>query len=123
MFIEVESSPNCEQSLFMRFKEVAPPREVLKIRVYDRQSDGEWCWVTGWQDNDQSPTGPAFGQQVEDSGAGLAVIIYGGMFGIRLKPVDLDEDWNVHSTNQWGEPYLCLADLKDIQFADQASLS
>lgn len=120
MFIEVESNPNCEQSVFIRFKEVAAPREVVTIRVYDRRPDGEWCWVTGWHDDDHFPTCPAFGQQVEDSGAGLAIVIYGGIFGVRLKPVDLAEDWNVDSANQWGEPYLSLADLHDIQFADRA---
>ena len=52
MFIEVESNPNCEQSLFMRFKDVGPARKVLKVKIYDRRPEGEWCWATGWTDDE-----------------------------------------------------------------------
>jgi hypothetical protein len=116
MLLEVESNPNCEQSLFARFKEVGPARRVLQVKAYERNLQGEWCWVTGWTDDANQPCCPAFGQMVEDSGAGLTYLVYGGIWGIRLKPVSLREDWNLESTNQWGEPYLCLADAKDIVY-------
>lgn len=119
MFIEVESNPNCEQSLFMRFKDVGPARKVLKVRSYERRPEGEWCWVTGWTEDEDSPLCAAYAQPIEDSGAGLATLVYGGIHGIRLKPVDLDEEWSVESRNQWGEPYLSLADPRDVVYEEQ----
>jgi hypothetical protein len=116
MFIEVESNPNCEQSIFIRFKETAPARRVVQIKSFERRPEGEWCWVTGWTDDPEHPCCPAQAQRVEDSGAGLAYLISGGIGGIRLKPISLSEDWDLNSANQWGEPYLLLADPKDILY-------
>jgi hypothetical protein len=117
VIVEVESNPNCERSLFIRFKEAGPPRRVAKVRVFERRAEGEWCWVTGWSDDPDRPTCPAYAQLVEDSGAGLAYLIYGGLYGIRMKPVAVDEEWTLDSVNQWGEPYLSLADRKDLEYA------
>jgi hypothetical protein len=118
MFIEVDSNPNCEQSLFARFKEQGPARPVSQIRVYERSAGGEWCWVTGWTDDPVQPRCSAYAQPVEDSGAGSAVLVFGGIWGIRLKPVRLDEPWDLTSADQWGEPYLALASISDIRFTD-----
>lgn len=118
MFVEVESNPNCDSSVFARFKEAGPARPVLQVRSFERNVQGEWCWVTGWTDDPDQPRCPAYGQVVEDSGAGLTHLVYGGIWGVRLKPVALAEDWNLDSPNQWGEPYLSLAEAKDLRFAD-----
>ncbi len=120
MFIEVESNPNCEQSMFARFKEVGPAQRVIKVRTFERRPEGEWCWVTGWSDNEERPACSAYAQQVEDSGAGLTNLVFGGVYGIRLKPISLDEDWDLESAHQWGEPYLSLAEGKDIVYEDVA---
>ncbi len=118
MFIEVESNPNCEASIFARFKETAPARPVIQVRSFDRSSAGEWCWITGWSDNPTEPCCPALAQPVEDSGSGITHLIFGGLWGVRLKPIEIEEEWNLESRNQWGEPYLSLADVKDIRFAE-----
>jgi hypothetical protein len=118
MFVEVESNPNCESSLFVRFKEAGPPRRVVQIKSFERRAEGEWCWVTGWSDDPEHPCCPAYVQPVEDSGAGLTNLVFGGVWGIRLKPVLVMEHWDLASPNQWGEPYLSLADAKDIKYAD-----
>lgn len=120
MVIEVECNPNCKQSLYARFTEAGPARKVLKVRIFDRKPQGEWCWVTGWTDDPEHPCCAAYAQPVEDSGAGLAYVVFGGLGGIRLKPVGLDEEWSLASASQWGEPYLALADERDIQYADEA---
>ena len=46
----------------------------------------------------------------------LAVVhlVYGGDWGIRLKPEDSEEEWDLRSSDQWGEPYLMLTDAGDI---------
>ena len=118
MFVEVESNPNCESSVFARFKETGPAKQVSQIKSYDRRPEGEWCWVTGWTNDPEAPHCPAYTQPVEDSGAGLTNLVFGGLWGIRLRPVTIDEEWNLESPNQWGEPYLSLADLRDIRYLD-----
>lgn len=116
MFIEVESNPNCESSLFLRFKEVGPAKPVSHLKIYDRVPVGEWCAVTGWCDNESQPTCQAYAQLIEDSGAGYAYLVYGGIWGIRLQPESLKEPWAVNSSSQWGEPYLTLADERDLRY-------
>ena len=123
MFLEVESNPNCEQSLFLRFKEAGPAKRVKQVKTFERRPEGEWCWITGWSDDKKAPTCPAYSQQVEDSGAGLTNLVFGGVYGVRLKPVSVEEEWSLESPNQWGEPYLSLADPKDIIHEDDAQSS
>lgn len=120
MIVEVESNENCETGFFARFKEVGPARKVLQVRLYDRNPAGEWYWVTGWSDNETTPTCPAYAQLVEDSGSGLAHLVYGGIYGLRFKPVNIDEAWNLESPHQWGEAYLSLASERDCTMPSSA---
>jgi len=121
MYLEVESNPNCEAGVFARFKEIEAPRPISQVRIYERSARGEWYWVTGWTDDPANPCCPALAQRVEDSGAGIAYLVYGGIWGIRLKPIDVLEEWNLESSGQWGEAYLSLADVKDLKYADDQS--
>ncbi len=117
MFVEVESNPNCESSVFLRFKEVAPPRPIGHVKIYDRKSQGEWCAVTGWCDDNDRPVCSAYAQKVEDSGAGLTLLVFGGNFGVRLKPENCLDDWDLNHPEQWGEAYLSLSDEGDIRYS------
>ena len=98
----------------MRFKELGPPRRLLQIRLHDRKDEGEWCEVTGWTSEAEAQTCPAYAVPIEDSGAGMAYLVYGGNCGIRFKPTEIHEEWDLHSTHQWGEPYLVLASAQDL---------
>jgi hypothetical protein len=118
MIVEVEPNDNCETSVFARFKETGPPRPVVQVRLYDRNPAGEWYRVTGWSDNGQVPACPAYAQMVEDSGAGLAYLVYGGIFGLRFKPLDSEEPWSLASPHQWGEAYLMLATDRDLRYVE-----
>ena len=118
MIVEVEPNDNCDSGVFARFKEVGPARPVVQVRLYERNPAGEWCWVTGWSDTEEAPACPAHAQMVEDSGSGLAHLVYGGIYGLRFKPVTSDEPWNLVSPHQWGEAYLSLADARDLRYAD-----
>ncbi|GJL64990.1 MAG: hypothetical protein NPIRA04_36440 [Nitrospirales bacterium] len=116
MFLEVESNSNCETSVFLRFKEVSPPLPITHIKVYDRLSCGEWCLITGWGEDSEQPLCDVFAQKVEDSGAGVATLIFGGLYGVRLKQEQNEEAWSLESAQQWGEPYLLLSDDRDIRY-------
>lgn len=117
MIVEVESSENCVDGFFARFKEAGPARQVIQVRLYDRNPAGEWYWVTGWSDDPDRSVCPAHAQPVEDSGAGLAHLVYGGINGLRFKPVAVDEPWSLESANQWGETHLSLSNERDLRYA------
>jgi hypothetical protein len=118
MIVEVESNDNCEASIFARFKEVGPARPVVQVKLYDRNPSGEWFWITGWSDDVQTPPCQAYAQLVEDSGAGLTHLVYGGLYGLRIKPTNIEEAWNLASPHQWGEPYLSLSSDRDLRYAE-----
>jgi hypothetical protein len=118
VIVEVESNENCEGSFFGRFKEVRPARPVSQVRLYDRNPTGEWYRITGWSDNEVTPECPAYAQLVEDSGAGLTHLVYGGIQGLRFKPITIEEGWDLGSLHQWGEAYLSLSSDRDLRYAD-----
>ena len=119
MFVEVENNPNCESSVFIRFKEVEPARPISHVKIYDRTPRGEWCSIIGWCEDLEHPECSAFAQKIEDSGAGLAILVFGGNWGVRLKPESCNDHWDLENTNQWGEPYLSLSDERDLRYTDR----
>lgn len=119
MYFEVDDNPNYQGSVSMRFKELGPARPIKQIRLSDRKSDGELCWVTGWCDDPKEPVCPAYLQPVEESGLGLAYLVYGGNWGVRFKPANLNEDWDLESPDQWGEAFLLINDPRGIVYADE----
>jgi hypothetical protein len=122
MYVEVEPNPNCEASVFLRFREQGAARPVSQVRSYDRVSNGEWCWITGLQGEGTEGQCEAWARPVEDSGAGLVYLVWGGAWGLRLKAANNPEAWSFESRHQWGEAYLLLADARDIRFADEQSI-
>jgi hypothetical protein len=134
MYIEVEANPNCAGREGMRYRELGPPSPVVRVRIFDRRDEGEWCLVTAVQGEGATPWGPALARRVEDSGVGVAYLVFGGAWGIRLCPVDrarpssvtdeccppssvTDEccpPWSLDDPDQWGEPYLVLTDPQDL---------
>ena len=118
MIVEVESNDNCETSFFGRFKEAGPARQIIQAKLYDRNPTGEWYWVTGWSDDERAPVCAAYAQLVEDSGAGLTYLVFGGLYGLRFKPINSIEFWNLGSPHQWGETHLSLASDRDLRYTD-----
>lgn len=115
MFIEVEQNPNCEASVFLRFKELGPAQRLLQVKSYERSSRGEWCDIVGWTDDEDRPECQAMVQPVEESGRGAAYVVFGGVWGLRVKPEEIQEPWSLTSPNQWGETYMLLTDAHDLR--------
>ena len=108
MFIEVDVSEgtNCPLSLTRMFDAREEPQAVAKVVASDPQGKDYMCDVTGWS-SEEGPC-PAYAVLVEDSGEGVAMLVYGGDEGIRLKPAELGEEWDLASPHQWGEACLLL---------------
>ncbi|MEX2430700.1 MAG: hypothetical protein WD645_02125 [Dehalococcoidia bacterium] len=104
--VDVESGGNSDLSMVRMFDALEQPREVTLVPVAMRPDGWEGpCMVTGW-----SSDGPcaAYAAKVMDSGDGAVLLVYGGDEGIRLKPSDSVEEWDLEATGQWGEPCLML---------------
>ena len=107
MFLEIDvsESANCPLSINRMFDAMEQPVQVSRVMASDPEGTDLMCDVTGW-----SALGPcpAYAALVEDSGEGIAMLVYGGDEGIRLKAADCREDWNLTSSSQWGEACLLL---------------
>lgn len=101
MLIDIMSNENWNGAICARFEEKGAPKKVHTVRY-----EGNIYDVVGW-----SPEGPceAYGVLVEDSGAGSAVLVYGGEHGIRLRKAGSPEGWDVNNSGQTGEPFLKLS--------------
>ena len=109
--LEVTAGDNSPLDLHRMFDLITEPRPVTRVFTADSTGIDRWCDVTGW---DESGPCPAHAALSEDSGEGVVLLVYGGDEGIRLKPDDSREDWELASPNQWGES--CLLLDKDALF-------
>ena len=112
--LEVEDNDNCPGLPLMTYQALDQPTEVTQVRIAGPHGPEELHWVTGWQSDDQGSPCPAHYVRVSDSGAGSSYLLYGGDWGIRLRPVSQDKEWSTDSPNQWGKPWLLLSDESDI---------
>jgi hypothetical protein len=110
--LEVSGEGNSPMELNRVFDLLEKPRSVTRIFTSDFMGNDQWCDVTGW--GEEGPC-PAYAVLAEDSGDGVILLVYGGDEGIRLKPSNPNEDWDLNNTNQWGEPCLMLS--KDAPYS------
>ena len=109
--VEVTAGANSPLDVHRMFDLLSDPGEVSRVLATDLKGQDVWCEVTGW--SSEGPC-PAMAALSEDSGEGVVLLVYGGDEGIRLRPADSDEDWDLASSKQWGEACLMLG--KDTPF-------
>jgi len=102
--IFIEANPNCPEGCSQRFQAVGEPRTVRRIRYSPGAGTLVECLVEGVSSADGGAC-PARAVSVEDSGAGVVTLVYGGDWGLRLRPSG--------GGPPVGEPYL-LVDDDDI---------
>jgi hypothetical protein len=113
-YVDVESNPSSPMSANQVFKNLSAPFRAAFVRIYEGEPEGRLCTVTGWSSKDGGAPVDAYAVRVEDSSEGAAFLVYGGDWGLRLRPADSDAAWSHEDAGQWGEPYLVLADAEDI---------
>jgi hypothetical protein len=111
-YVQVDPNANCPMSASQVFKNIDAPFRVSAVRIYEGEPEGRLCAVTGWSE-DEGPV-QAFAVRVEDSSAGWAYVVYGGDWGLRLRPADSEAGWDLSDAEQWGETHLVLSDEDDI---------
>ena len=98
--IFIDPNPNCPEGCSQRFQATSEPRPVRRIRYAPGDGTSIECDVSGWSSAKGGSPCPARAAPVEDSGAGIATLLYGGDWGLRLVPRD--------GRPAFGEPYLLL---------------
>ena len=104
--VEVYGGENSPMDLNRVFDLLSDARTITQVLTADPTGSDRWCSVTGWS---ESGPCPALAALAEDSGEGVVLLIYGGDQGIRLKPAESDEEWDLGSSGQWGEACLMLS--------------
>ena len=100
--IFIDENPNCPDGCTQRFSASGVSRPVQGVEYPLPGDRTVRCTVVGWSSAGGGTACAAHAVAVEDSGAGVATLVYGGDWGIRLTPEDGSEPF--------GEPYLLLAD-------------
>lgn len=104
MFIDVDANANAERGFNMVFRDISAPRKLYCIK-YLVKGEEQPVQITGWDADTNTPC-PAYACKVEESGDGVALLIYGGSGGVRMKFLEDETQWNIGSSNQWGESHL-----------------
>jgi hypothetical protein len=88
----------------MIYRDVSPIRELYCIK-YDIDGKERPVQITGWDADTNTPCS-AYACKIEESGDGVALLIYGGSGGVRMKLLEDETKWDIQSTEQWGDTHL-----------------
>ena len=118
MYVEVEDNPNCRGSEPFVFRELEPPRAVRAIKIAEGKKDVP-CDVVGVEKEGRFV--PAHAAKIADSGAGFAYLIYGGAWGIRIRPeAYAGEAWDLSNEHQRGEPFKIYGSEEDLIYVAES---
>lgn len=110
--VEIPENANCPQLDMRVFHDLDAARSVHKVRLERHAGEYAWYEVVGW--TQMHKPCPAYVNKVDDSGDGVAFLVYGGEFGLRLRPEGQQTDWKLEDADQWGESLLILGDESDV---------
>jgi hypothetical protein len=116
VLLQIPENPNCEALDGQVFQCRTAPRAVTHVLC---ESGGEmaWCPITGVDEGGAPCAAQAC--LVEDSGDGACYLVTGGEWGLRLKPPNMADNWDLANPQQWGVPYFLLAgDAATLRFAE-----
>ena len=108
VIVEVPPNPNCEPADLRLFHDVEPPRPIRQVCLERTPGSPQWFEIVGW--TAAGAPCPVWAQRVDDSGEGVAMLVSGGDAGVRLRPVASSGPWQVDDPQQWGAPFLLMAD-------------
>lgn len=114
IYIETEENENCDYMPLLLYEAHSDPVPIRKVILDEPDRPHGVYNVIGWCSEGDGMPCPAMYAPVSDSGQAVVHLVYGGDWGIRLKPENLNEDWDINSPNQNGEPYIMLIDGSDI---------
>ena len=108
IYLEVEENDNCEYMPLLVYEAHERPVPISRVIIEEPGRPRGVCMVTGWSSEGDGTPCPAMYTPVSDSGQAVVHLVFGGDWGIRLKPEASSDDWDLGNSDQWGEPYLML---------------
>lgn len=114
LYLEIEENDNCEYTPLQVFEARDDPVPVRRVKLFEPDRPHGIYEVTGWSSEESGSPCLAMYVPVSDSGQAAVHVVCGGDWGIRLKSTGSEEEWDLDSPNQWGEPYLMLTDKADV---------
>ena len=120
VMIDIEDNDNSGYFPVQVFETQGEPRSSAVITVPSIPGSDEPYEVVGWCSGAGNRGGPceATAVIVGDSGSGQALMVYGGDYGIRLRPASSGSLWSLEAVGQKGEPYMLLAAAAELLFSD-----
>ncbi|MDE2688705.1 MAG: hypothetical protein OXI16_14585 [Chloroflexota bacterium] len=120
IYIEVDENDNCEYMPLMLYEAHADAVPVTRV-VLDEpgRAPGEYQ-VTGWSSDNGGTPCAAMYCPVSDSGQAVVHLVFGGDWGIRMKPANSAVDWSIDDPEQFGEPYIMLLDASAVILNESA---
>ena len=104
MYIDIEANENIHENFSMLYRGISESREIYCIK-YNIEGKESPVQVIGWDSETRSPCA-AYACEIEESGDGVATLIYGGTGGIRIKPLEDETDWELGAPKQKGITHL-----------------
>lgn len=114
MLVEVEENPNCGSTDQFVYNELGAARPIRAILAEERGKEIS-LRVTGVARGGRFVEAKAV--KIADSGNATAYLIFGGEWGIRLKPEWHEGAWDLSDPKQWGEPFKIYGSEEDIIYA------
>ena len=114
IWIEIEENDNCDWMPLQVYEPQSESLQVHAVNIEDPERPFGVYEVTGWSSANGGSACPALYAPVSDSGQAVVHLVYGGDWGIRLRPEGAEEEWAIGNTDQYGEPYLMLIDGNDV---------
>ncbi len=114
IYIEVEDNDNCEYMPLMLYEAHADAVPVSRIVLDEPGRPPGVYQVTGWSSEGNGSPCPAMYAPVSDSGQAQVHLVFGGDWGIRMKPEESTVEWDIGDPEQFGEPYIMLMDESAI---------
>ena len=114
IYLEVEENPSCDYMPLQVYEAHRSPVPIFRVNVDEPGRPPGTYEVTGWSSDGGGAPCQAMYAPVSDSGQAVVHLVFGGDWGIRLRPLDSDAKWAVEAPDQWGEPYLMLTNEADI---------
>ncbi|MYC05663.1 MAG: hypothetical protein F4X57_00520 [Chloroflexi bacterium] len=121
IYIEVDENDNCEYMPLMLYEPHADAVPVTRV-VLDEpgRAPGEYQ-VTGWSSDNGGTPCAAMYCPVSDSGQAVVHLVFGGDWGIRMKPANSAAEWSIDNSEQFGEPYVMLLDESAIILSESST--
>ena len=114
LVLEIAPNANCDAVEMRVFHDLEPPRPVTHVHLEHEPGHPQWYALTGWTQIGRCAS--AIARRVDDSGEGVVYLVSGGDAGLRLQPERRQATWQLTDTQQFGAPFLLIADPKDLRF-------